>query len=50
MSFNTTNKLDFSKVNGGKNNKKQQRKSIRTHASTKSHKHHRKSFTLKNVK
>ena len=48
--FNTTNKLDFSKVNGGKNNKKQQRKSIRTHASTKSHKHHRKSFTLKNVK
>jgi hypothetical protein len=49
-SFNTTNKLDFSKVNGGKNNKKQQRKSIRTRASTKSHKHHRKSFTLKNVK
>lgn len=50
MSSNTVNKLDFSKVNGGKNNKKQQRKSIRTCASTKSHKHHRKSFTLKNVK
>ena len=50
MSFNTVNKLDFPKVNGGKNNKKQQRKSIRTRASTKSHKHHRKSFTLKNVK
>ena len=50
MSFNNVNKLDFSKVNGGKNNKKQQRKSIRTRASTKSHKHHRKSFTLKNVK
>ena len=33
-----------------KNNKKQQSKSIRTRASTKSHKHHRKSFTLKNVK
>lgn len=49
-SFNTTNKLDFSKVNGGKNNKKQQSKSIHTRASTKSHKHHRKSFTLKNVK
>ena len=50
MSFNTVNKLDFSKVNGGKNNKKQQRKSIRTRASTKSHKHYKKSFTLKNVK
>jgi len=50
MSFNTVNKLDFSQAQGGKNNKKQQRKSIRTRASTKSHKHHRKSFTLKNVK
>jgi hypothetical protein len=49
-SFNTTNKLDFSQVNGGKNNKKQQSKSMRSRTSTKSHKHHRKSFTLKNVK
>jgi hypothetical protein len=49
-SFNTTNKLDFSRANGGKNNKKQQSKSMRSRASTKSHKHHRKSFTLKNVK
>jgi hypothetical protein len=49
-SFNTTNKLDFSRANGGKNNKKKQSKSMRSRTSTKSHKHHRKSFTLKNVK
>jgi hypothetical protein len=49
-SSNTTNKLDFSRANGGKNNKKKQSKSMRSRASTKSHKHHRKSFTLKNVK
>jgi hypothetical protein len=50
--FNTTNKLDFPQpqAQGGKNNKKQQRKSRCSCASTKSHKHHRKSFTLKNVK
>ena len=48
--FNTVNKLDFSRNHGGKHNKKQQSKSMRSHASTKCYKHYRKSFTLKNVK
>ena len=48
--FNTVNKLDFSQGRGGKNNKKQQNKSRRLHASPKSYKHHRKAYSRKNVK
>lgn len=48
--FNTVNKLDFSQRRGGKNNKKQQSKSRRLQASTKSYKHHRKTISHKNVK
>ena len=48
--FNTVNKLDFSQRRGGKNNKKQQNKSRRLHASPKSYKHHRKAYSRKNVK
>jgi hypothetical protein len=48
--FNTVNKLDFSQRRGGKNNKKRPSNSVRSRASTKSHKHHRKTFSRKNVK
>jgi hypothetical protein len=48
--FNTVNKLDFSQRRGGKNNKKRPSNSVRSRASTKSHKHHIKTFSRKNVK
>jgi hypothetical protein len=48
--FNSVNKLDFSHVSGGKNNKKQQSKSRRLRVSTKSYKNHRKTIARKNVK
>ena len=48
--FNSINKLDFSQVRGGKNNKKQQSKSRRLRVSTKYYKHHIKTISRKNVK
>jgi hypothetical protein len=48
--FNSVNKLDFSQVRGGKNNKKPQSKSRRLRVSTKSYKHHIKTNSRKNVK